>query len=171
MTNSLLYDGSLKVNSNYHSTYAMLGTDLNKYHPLTDRITADALIGLDFATEHLNAYKEKGYFSWRDRTLNQIQSRIHAGLDYKFADKKSHLFMRLGANRRDLISGAIQKYSINGTRVSFNTNNKNDIYLTAQVGFRGQLEKGVQFYGVLNSLRSADSVKSMQVNVGLSAAF
>ena len=171
MTNSSIYDGSLKVKSNYHSTYSVLGMDLKKYHPINDKLTADALIGLDLATEHINAYKETGYFSWRDRTLNQVQSRIHAGLDYKLADNKSHLFMRLGANRRDLISGAIQKYSINGTRVSFNTNNKNDIYLTAQVGFRGQLEKNVQLYGVLNTLRSADSVRSTQVNIGISTDF
>lgn len=171
MTNSLLYDGSRKVNSNYHSIYAVLGADVKKYHYINDSITADALIGIDLASEYISAYKEADYFSWQDRTLNQIQSRIHAGLDYKFSDNKSHLFLRIGANRRDLVSGAIQKYSINGSNVSFNTNNKNDIYLTAQVGFRGQLEKHVHFYGVLNSLRSADSVRSTQINMGLSADF
>ena len=171
MTNSLLYDGSRQIKSDYNSTYAVLGTALTKLYAINDRITADVLVGLDLATQHINSYSETDYFAWQGRTLNQLQSRIQVGLDYRFNQNKASLFARVGAERRDLISGGTQDYSINGTNVSFNTNNSNDTYITAQLGIKAQLEKRIQLFGIVNGLHSSDTVSSIQGNIGLRADF
>jgi hypothetical protein len=171
MTNSLLYDGSRQIKSDYNSTYAVLGTALTKLYPINDRLTADALVGLDLATQHIKAYDETDYFAWQGRTLNQLQSRVQVGLDYRFNQNKASVFARVGAERRDLISGGTQDYSINGTNVSFNTNNSNDTYITAQLGIKAQLEKRVQLFAILNGLNSSDAVSSIQGNIGLRADF
>ena len=175
MTNSSLYDGSRQIKSDYNSTYALLGAALTKLYPINDRLTADTLIGLDLVTEHVNAYAETDYFAWQGRTLNQLQSRIQAGLDYQLRDSKIDVFARVGVERRDLISGSTQNYSINDagniTNVSFNTNNSNDTYVTAQVGVKAQLEKRIQLFGIVNGLHSSDTVSSIQGNVGLRADF
>lgn len=171
MTNSLLYDGSRQINSDYNSTYAVLGTALTKLYPINDRLTADALVGLDLATQHINAYSETDYFTWQSRTLNQLQSRVQVGLDYHFNQDKASVFARVGAERRDLISGGTQDYSINGTNVSFNTNNSNDTYITAQFGVKAQLEKRIQLFAIVNGLNSSDTISSIQGNIGLRANF
>ena len=171
MTNSLLYNGSRQIKSDYNSTYAVLGTALTKLYPINDRLTADALVGLDLATQHIKAYAETDYFAWQGRTLNQLQSRIQVGLDYRFNQNKASLFARVGAERRDLISGGTQDYSINGTNVSFNTNNSNDTYITAQLGIKAQLEKRIQLFAIVNGLHSSDTISSIQGNIGLRADF
>ncbi len=171
MTNSLLYDGSRQIKSDYNSTYAVLGTALTKLYPITDRLTADVILGLDLNTQRFESYKETDYFAWDSRTLNQLQSRVQTGLDYKLWGDKGSVFARVGAEHRDLIGGTTQDYSINGTNVSFNTNNKNDTYLTAQVGIKAQLEKRIQLFGIVNTLHSSDSVNSVSGNIGLRADF
>jgi outer membrane autotransporter protein len=123
------------------------------------------------ATQHIKAYDETDYFAWQGRTLNQLQSRVQVGLDYRFNQNKASVFARVGAERRDLISGGTQDYSINGTNVSFNTNNSNDTYITAQLGIKAQLEKRVQLFAILNGLNSSDAVSSIQGNIGLRADF
>ena len=175
MTNSLLYDGSRQIKSDYNSTYAVFGAALTKLYPITDHLTADTLVGLDLVTEHINAYAETDYFAWQGRTLNQFQSRVQAGLDYKLFENKVDLFARVGVERRDLISGDTQNYSINDagtiTNVSFKSTNSNDTYATAQLGFKAQLEKRIQLFGVVNGLHSSDTVSSIQGNIGLRADF
>ena len=175
MTNSLLYDGSRQIKSDYNSTYAVLGTALTRLYPINDHLTADTLVGLDLVTEHINAYAETDYFAWQGRTLNQLQSRIQAGLDYKLFENKVDVFARVGVERRDLISGDTQNYSINDagtiTNVSFKANNGNDTYVTAQLGVKAQIEKRIQLFGVVNGLHSSDIVSSIQGNIGLRADF
>jgi len=170
-TNSSSYGGSRNVSSDYDSFYGVVGTALTKLYPITDRITADVLLGLDLNTQHVSSYKESDYFSWDQRTLTQLQSRLQMGLDYHFNDSKANVFARVGVENRDLISGAVQDYAIVGKNVSFNTNNKNDTYLTAQIGTHIQLEKRFQLFGVVNTMHSADSVNSVQGNIGLKADF
>ncbi|MFM1956178.1 MAG: hypothetical protein RIR20_998 [Pseudomonadota bacterium] len=171
MINSLLYDGSRQIKSDYNSTYAVLGTALTKLYPITNRLTADVILGLDLNTQRFESYKETDYFAWDSRTLTQLQSRVQTGLDYKLWGDKGSVFARVGAEHRDLIGGATQDYAINGTNVSFNTNNKNDTYLTAQVGVRAQLEKRIQLFGIVNTLHSSDSVNSVSGNIALRADF
>jgi hypothetical protein len=171
MTNSLLYDGSRQIKSDYNSTYAVLGTALTKLYPITDRLTADVILGINLNTQRFESYKESDYFAWDSRTLMQLHSRVQTGLDYKLWGDKGSVFARVGAEHRDLIGGATQDYSINGTNVSFNTNNKNDTYLTAQIGVRAQLEKRFHLFGVVNTLHSSDSVNSVSGNIGLRADF
>lgn len=171
MTNSLLYNGSRQIKSDYNSTYAVLGTALTKLYPITDRLTADVILGIDLNIQRFESYKESDYFAWDSRTLTQLHSKVQTGLDYKLWGDKGSVFARVGAEHRDLIGGATQDYSINGTNVSFNTNNKNDTYLTAQVGVRAQLEKRVHLFGVVNTLHSSDSVNSVSGNIGLRANF
>ncbi len=171
MTNSLLYNGSRQIKSDYNSTYAVLGTALTKLYPITDRLTADVILGIDLNTQRFESYKESDYFACDSRTLTQLHSRVQTGLDYKLWGDKGSVFARVGAEHRDLIGGATQDYSINGTNVSFNTNNKNDTYLTAQIGVRAQLEKRVHLFGVVNTLHSSDSVNSVSGNIGLRADF
>ncbi len=171
MTNSLLYNGSRQIKSDYNSTYAVLGTALTKLYPITDRLTADVILGIDLNTQRFESYKESDYFAWDSRTLTQLHSRVQTGLDYKLWGDKGSVFARVGAEHRDLIGGATQDYSINGTNVSFNTNNKNDTYLTAQIGVRAQLEKRFHLFGVVNTLHSSDSVNSVSGNIGLRADF
>ena len=171
MTNSLLYDGSRQIKSDYNSNYAVLGTALTKLYSINDRLTADVVLGLDLNVQRTDSYKETDYFSWDSRILTQLHSRIQTGLDYKVWGDKGSVFARVGAEHRDLIGGATQDYSINGTNVSFNTNNKNDTYLTAQVGIKAQLEKRVHLFGVVNTLHSSDSVNSVSGNIGLRADF
>lgn len=171
MTNSLLYNGSRQIKSDYNSAYAVLGAALTKLYPFTDRLTADVILGLDLNTQRFESYKETDYFAWDSRTLMQLHSRVQTGLDYKLWGDKGSVFARVGAEHRDLIGGATQDYSINGTNVSFNTNNKNDTYLTAQVGIKAQLEKRIQLFGIVNTLHSSDSVNSVSGNIGLRADF
>lgn len=171
MTNSLLYDGSRQIKSDYNSFYGVLGAALTKVYPITDHLNADVLLGLDLNTQRVESYKETDYFAWDGRTLTQLQSRLQAGLEYRFNENKASVFARVGAENRNLIGGATQDYEINNTKVSFNTNNKNDTYLTAQLGFRAQLEKRISVYGVVSTLHSSDSVNTVQGNIGFRADF
>jgi hypothetical protein len=171
MTNSLLYDGSRQIKSDYNSVYGFVGAALTKLYPITDRLTADLLLGLDLNAQRIQSYKESDYFAWESRTLTQLQSRIQAGLDYSFNENKASVFAHIGAENRNLIGGATQDYSINNMNVSFSTSNKNDTYLTAQLGFKAQLEKRVSLFGVVNTFHSADSVNSVSGSIGLKADF
>lgn len=171
MTNSLLYDGSRQIHSNYNSVYGVIGSALTKLYPITDRFTADVILGLDLNAQRVESYRETDYFAWNSRTLTQLQSRIQTGLDCKLWGNKGSMFARVGAEHRDLIGGATQYYSINGTNVAFYNNNRNDTYLTAQVGIRAQLEKRIQLFGILNTFHSGDSVNSLSGNIGLRAKF
>jgi hypothetical protein len=171
MTNSLLYNGSRQINSDYNSVYGVVGTALTKLYPITDRLTADLIVGVDINAQRFESYKESDYFAWNSRTLTQLQSRVQTGLDYKLWGDKGSVFARVGAEHRDLIGGATQHYSINGNNVSFNTNNKNDTYLTAQLGIKAQLKKYIQLFGLVNTLHSSDSVNSVSGNIGLKADF
>lgn len=171
MTNSQLYDGSRQIKSDYDSAYAVVGAALTKLYPITDHLTADVLLGLDLNVQRYESYKESDYFAWDGRTLTQVQSRVQAGLNYAFNENKASMFARVGAENRNLIGGATQDYEINNTAVSFNTNNKSDTYLTAQVGIKAQLEKRIQLFGVVNTLHSSDGVNSVSGNIGLRADF
>ena len=171
MTNSLLYNGSRQIKSDYDSTYGVVGAALVKNYNIADHLVADVLLGADLNMQRIESYKERAYFSWDSRTLTQLQTRIQLGLEGFFYNNKGSVFARVGAEHRDLIGGAIQDYAIHATEVSFNTNNKNDTYLTAQVGTRIQLDKDIQLFGVVNTLHSADTVNSVQGNIGIKAEF
>ena len=171
MTNSLLYDGSRQIKSDYKSHAVLLGAALNKPFELSDHLVADVLIGVDYTAQRVRAYSEEDYFAWNGRTLSQVQSRVQLGLEGFFFNNRGSVFGQLGAEHRDLIGGATQGYSINGTSVSFNTNNKNDTYLTAQMGMKIQLDKRIQLFGLVNKLHSSDSVDSLSGNIGLRADF
>ena len=171
MTNSLLYDGSRQIKSDYKSHSVLLGAALNKPFELSDHLVADVLIGVDYTAQRVRSYSEEAYFAWDKRTLSQVQSRVQLGLEGFFFNNRGSVFGQLGAEHRDLIGGATQGYSMNGTTVSFNTNNKNDTYLTAQMGMKIQLDKRIQLFGLVNKLHSSDSVDSLSGNIGLRADF
>lgn len=170
-TNISSYEGSRNITSDYDSVYGTFGTALTKSYAITDSFYANVLLGLDLNLQRVGGYKESDYFSWNQRTLTQLQSRLQMGLDYRFGEGKSNVFARFGIENRDLISGAIQDYKIVGQHVSFNTNNRSDTYVTAQVGTNIQIVKGLQLYGVVNGLRSVDEVSMVQGNLGLKADF
>ena len=171
MTNSLLYDGSRQIKSDYKSASVLLGAALNKPFELSDHLVADVLIGVDYTAQRVRSYSEEDYFAWDKRTLSQVQSRVQLGLEGFFFNNRGSVFGQLGAEHRDLIGGATQGYSMNGTTVSFNTNNKNDTYLTAQMGMKIQLDKRIQLFGLVNKLHSSDNVDSLSGNIGLRADF
>ena len=171
MTNSLLYDGSRQIKSDYKSHSVLLGAALNKPFELSDHLVADVLIGVDYTAQRVRSYSEEDYFAWDKRTLSQVQSRVQLGLEGFFFNNRGSVFGQLGAEHRDLIGGATQGYSMNGTTVSFNTNNKNDTYLTAQMGMKIQLDKRIQLFGLVNKLHSSDNVDRLSGNIGLRADF
>lgn len=171
MTNSLLFNGSRQIKSDYKSNSALFGATLIKTFDLSDHLVADVLLGVDLTSQRVRSYRETDYFAWDSRTLTQVQSRLQFGLEGFFFNNKGSVFARVGAEHRDLIGGATQDYSINGTNVSFNTNNKNDTYLTAQIGTKIQLDKRIQLFGVVNTLSSSDTVNSISGNFGLRADF
>ena len=170
MSNSQLYDGSYQIKSDYDSYYAVLGASALKPIPINDHLTASVLVGLDLNTQHTESYSEQDFASWNSRTLTQLQSRVQAGFDYT-CNEKTHLFGRVGLERRDLIGGDTQDYILHNASVSFNANNSNDTYLTGQLGIRSQLEKRIQLIGIINGLHSSDTVSSIQGNIGLKADF
>lgn len=170
MSNSQLYDGSYQIKSDYDSYYAVLGASALKPIPINDHLTASVLVGLDLNTQHTESYAEQDFASWNSRTLTQLQSRVQAGFDYT-CNEKTHLFGRVGLERRDLISGDTQDYILHNASVSFNANNSNDTYVTGQLGIRSQLEKRIQLIGTISGLRSTDTVSSIQGNIGLRADF
>lgn len=170
MSNSQLYDGSYQIKSDYDSYYAVLGASALKPIPINDQLTASVLVGLDLNTQHTESYAEQDFASWNSRTLTQLQSRVQAGFDYR-CNEKTHLFGRVGLERRDLISGDTQDYILHNASVSFNANNSNDTYVTGQLGIRSQLEKRIQLIGTISGLRSTDTVSNIQGNIGIRADF
>lgn len=171
MTNSLLYDGSRQIQSDYHSLYGVLGASLTRIYPVTDRFRFNSLVGLDLTSQRVEAYGESDYFAWDHRLLNQLQSRVQAGFDCTLWNQNSRVFAQVGAEHRGVIGGAGQGYSMNGSHVSFNSNNKTDTYLTAQLGLEAQLEQRIHLFGTISTLHSDDSVKSVSGNVGIRADF
>jgi hypothetical protein len=171
LTNNLLYDGSRQIKSNYNSSYAGLGTALSKLYFINDHLTADALAGVDLVSQHTNAFAENAYFAWQRRTLSQLQSRVQVRLDHRFNQNNSSVFARIGFERRDLISGRTQHYAINGTNVSFDSNNRKDTYMTVQLGVKAQLAKRTQMLAFVNRLKSSDTVSSTQISFALRADY
>ena len=166
-TNSLLFNGSRQIKSDYKSLYALLGISASKSFDLTDHLVADILVGIDVTSQKIRSYRESDYFAWESRTISQLQSKLQLGIEGFFYNNRGSVFARVGAENRNLIAGSIQEYSINGTNVSFNTNNKTDTYLTSQIGARVQIDKNIYVLGSVNTLHSSDSVNSFSGNVGL----
>ena len=170
-TNSLMYNGTQNVTSEYDSIYGIVGNALTRSFTFTDYLRADVLAGFDINIQSVSSYSESAYFHWDDRTMTQLQSRLQAGLTTNLLNNTLSFFGRVGVEQRDLVAGQTQNYQIQGTTVTFNGGRMDNTYLTGQLGTTYDVYKKVQLFGVISSTNGLDSVQAIQGNLGLRANF
>jgi hypothetical protein len=170
-TNSLMYNGSQNVTSEYDSIYGIVGSALTSSYVLTNYLQADVLAGFDVDIQSVSSYSESAYFHWNDRTLTQLQSRLQAGLITNLLNNTLSFFGRVGVEQRDLVGGQAQNYQIQGTNVSFNGGRMDNTYVTGQLGTTYDVYKRVKLFGVISSTNGFDSVQAIQGNFGVRTSF
>jgi hypothetical protein len=170
-TNSLMYNGTQNVSSEYDSVYGIVGTALTSSYAFTNYLRADVLAGFDVDIQNISSYSESAYFRWNDRTLTQLQSRLQAGLTINLLNNTLSFFGRVGVEQRDLVGGQGQNYQIQGTNVTFNGGRMDNTYITGQLGSTYDVYKKVQLFGVVTSTNGLESVQAIQGNLGIRTSF
>jgi hypothetical protein len=171
LTNDVAYDGSRNVTANYQSTQLNVGAAWTKTLYQTDKMTLDTLVGMDLNTQHINSYSESDLFKWRGRTINQLQERAQVGMEIKPLVNPLTLFGRIGIERRDLISGENQNFSINNTEVSYKDTNQRNTYATLNAGAYYPLTPTVKAYAQVRYYDSTKNIDSLAGSVGVSGQF
>lgn len=171
LTNDVAYDGSRNVTANYQSTQLNLGAAWTKTLYQTDKMTLDTLVGMDLNTQHINSYSESDLFKWHGRTMNQLQERAQVGMEMKPLVNPLTLFGRIGIERRDLISGENQNFSINNTEVSYEDTNQRNTYVTLNAGAYYPLTQTVKAYAQVRYYDSTKNIDSLAGSVGVSGQF
>ncbi len=171
LTNDVAYDGSRNVTASYQSTQLNVGAAWTKTLYQTDKMTLDTLVGMDLNTQHINAYSESDLFKWRGRTINQLQERAQVGMEMKPLVNPLTLFGRIGIERRDLISGENQNFSINNSEVSYKDTNQRNTYATFNAGAYYPLTPTVKAYAQVRYYDSTKNIDSLAGSVGISGQF
>jgi hypothetical protein len=171
LTNDVALNGSRNVTANYQSTHLTIGSAWTKTLYQTDKMILDTLVGVDLNTQHINSYSESDLFKWNGRTINQLQERVTLGMEIKPLVKPLTLFGRVGVERRDLISGENQNYTINNTAVSYNDSNQRNTYATLNAGAYYPLTPTVKAYAQVRYYDSVKDIDSLSGSVGISGQF
>ena len=171
LTNDVAYDGSRNVTASYQSTHLTLSSAWTKTLYQTDKIILDTLVGVDLNTQHINSYSESDLFKWSGRTINQLQERVSLGMEIKPLVKPLTLFGRVGIERRDLLSGENQNFTINNTAVSFNDSKQRNTYATINAGAYYPLTPTISAYAQVRYYDSDQNIDSLSGNFGISGQF
>jgi hypothetical protein len=171
LTNDVAYNGSRNVTANYQSTHLTLGSAWTKTLYQTDKIILETLVGVDLNTQHINSYSESDLFKWSGRTINQLQERVSLGMEIKPMVKPLTLFGRVGVERRDLLSGENQNFTINNTAVSYNDTNQRNTYATLNAGAYYPLTPTIKAYAQVRYYDSDKNIDSLSGNFGISGQF
>jgi hypothetical protein len=171
LTNDVALNGSRNVTANYQSSHLTIGSAWTKTLYQTDKMILDTLVGIDLNTQHINSYSESDLFKWNSRTINQLQERVTLGMEIKPLVKPLTLFGRVGIERRDLISGENQNYTINNTAVSYNDSNQRNTYATLNAGAYYPLTPTVKAYAQVRYYDSTKNIDSLSGSIGISGQF
>jgi hypothetical protein len=171
LTNDVAFNGSRNVTANYQSSHLTIGSAWTKTLYQTDKMILDTLVGIDLNTQHINSYSESDLFKWNGRTINQLQERVTLGMEIKPLVKPLTLFGRVGIERRDLISGENQNYTINNTAVSYNDSNQRNTYATLNAGAYYPLTPTVKAYAQVRYYDSVKDIDSLSGSIGISGQF
>ena len=171
LTNDVALNGSRNVTANYQSSHLTIGSAWTKTLYQTDKIILDTLVGIDLNTQHINSYSESDLFKWNGRTINQLQERVTLGMEIKPLVKPLTLYGRVGIERRDLISGENQNYTINNTAVSYNDSNQRNTYATLNAGAYYPLTPTVKAYAQVRYYDSVKDIDSLSGSIGISGQF
>jgi len=171
LTNDVAFNGSRNVTANYQSSNLTIGSAWTKTLYQTDKVLLDTLVGVDLNTQHINSYSESDLFKWNGRTMNQLQERVTLGMEIKPLVKPLTLYGRVGIERRDLLSGENQNYTINNTAVSYSDTNQRNTYATLNAGAYYPLTQTVRAYAQVRYYDSVKDIDSLSGSVGISGQF
>ena len=162
--------GSRVLTGEYDSFYGVLGTSLSKNYIHDQNLKSNLLIGLDLSSEFRSSFNESLYYKYSGLSLIQLQPKISTEITKTF-DKDSSIFLKVGAEGREIISGRNQNYQMNNTNVSYQTTNPSDIYGVLSLGSNINLSHNLKLYAVATARLSDQNTESYNGSFGLKGSF
>ncbi len=162
--------GSRVLTGEYDSFYGVLGTSLSKNYIHDQNLKSNLLIGLDLSSEFRSSFNESLYYKYSGLSLIQLQPKISTEITKTF-DKDSNIFLIVGAEGREIISGRNQNYQMNNTNVSYQTTNPSDIYGVLSLGSNINLSDNLKLYAVATARLSDQNTESYNGSFGLKGSF
>ncbi len=162
--------GSRVLTGEYDSFYGVLGTSLSKNYIHDQNLKSNLLIGLDLSSEFRSSFNESLYYKYSGLSLIQLQPKISTEITKTF-DKDSNIFLKVGAEGREIISGRNQNYQMNNTNVSYQTTNPSDIYGVLSLGSNINLSDNLKLYAVATARLSDQNAESYNGSFGLKGSF
>ena len=96
--------------------FSSLGATLSNNIFLSEFSLLNIKLGADINTEIRDSYKENLYFTYDRLALVQVQPRVEADLKIGFSER-SNIFLNVGIEAREVISGQTQDYSMGDSSV------------------------------------------------------
>ena len=171
LTNDIAYNGYRNITSSYQSTHLTIGTTWTKTLYQSDKLSLDTSVGLDLNTQHINSYSESDLFKWDRRTINQLQERAQLAIEIKPMLNPLIIYGRLGIERRDLLSGETQNFTIINHDVSYKDSNQRNTYGILNAGAYYPLTSTVRAYAQFRYYDSTKNIDSLAGSIGISGQF
>ena len=162
--------GERVLTGDYYSLFSSLGATLSNNIFLSEFSLLNIKLGADINTEIRDSYKENLYFTYDRLALVQVQPRVEADLKIGFSER-SNIFLNVGIEAREVISGQTQDYSMGGTKVSYKTATPGDIYASVSAGANINIVGNFDFYVVASARSSNQDTQTYQANAGIKVQF
>ena len=162
----LIAGGDETVTDTYDSTYASVGAFWMQSLYETKRFTSQLLLGMDINHERIESSTASSYYVLEERDITQLVSQAAYSINVQGMNQKLQINGSIGVSHANLIDGEKQRYTIDGTAVSF-TADKSNTYTTASLGATYQLTPQAQAYANLQQFASIDDIVGTTGNVGV----
>ena len=162
----LIAGGDETVTDTYDSTYASVGASWMQSLHANQRFTSQLLLGMDINHERIEGTTASKYYVLNDRDITQLVSQAAYSITVQGMNQQLQINGSIGVSHANLIDGEKQRYTIDGTAVSYSAD-KSNTYTTASLTATYQLTPQAQAYANVQQFASIDDIDGTTGNVGV----
>jgi len=168
--NNTVSTGQETITDSYDSTYVTAGASWMQSLYATQRFHHNVLVGMDINHERIEGSTASSYYALADRDITQLVGQAQYGVTYTGINEKLTINGNIGVSHANIIDGEKQRYTIDGTAVSYSAD-KSNTYTTASLGATYQLTPQAYAYANMKQFDSTDDIDGTTGKVGLVVSF
>ena len=165
-----LTTGKTLVTDDYNNVYVSAGAQWLQALQTTQRFQSDLVVGMDVTHAQIEGSAASAYYVLADRDLTQMTTRAQYGITIQGMNKKLNINGSIGLAHANIIDGASQQYTIDGTAVRYQAD-KSNTYASVSLGASYQFTPQARAYLNVKRFDSNDDIDGITGNAGLTVLF
>jgi hypothetical protein len=159
-----------RITDSYDSTYVTAGASWLQSLYATQRFHHNVLVGMDINHEQIEGSTASAYYRLDDRDITQLVGQAQYSITIQGMNNNLTINGSIGLAHANIIDGEKQRYTIDGTALSY-TADKSNTYTTTSLGATYRLIPQAYAYANVKQFDSTDDIDGTTGNVGLVVSF